>query len=140
MCRSSSFMHMISRDADRVKSRHILRGVLKDICDEFHRRLWRIDVRITHHELLEDIVLYGAAEFFLFYALFFCCDDIKCHDRNHCSVHSHGYRHLFKGDLIKEDLHILNTINGNTSLTDISFNSRMIRVISSMSCQVERYG
>ena len=139
MRRGSCFVHMVSRDTDRVESRHILRGILKYICDEFHRRLWRIDVCVAHHELLEDVVLYSAAKIFLIYALFFCCYDVKCHDGNHCTIHRHGYRHLIKGDLIKEDFHILHTIDRHTSLADISHHSRVIRVISSMCCQVKGY-
>ena len=59
--RSTSLLHVIARDGDRVELRHLLRGVLKDVGDDLHREFRRIDVGVAHHELLEDIVLNGTS-------------------------------------------------------------------------------
>jgi hypothetical protein len=31
----------------------------KDVSNEFHGELWRVDVRVPHHEFLEDVILNG---------------------------------------------------------------------------------
>ena len=54
---STSFLHVITRNRNRVELGHILRGVLKDAGNNLHRELGRIDVGVTHHELLQNIVL-----------------------------------------------------------------------------------
>ena len=37
-----------------------LRCIFKDVADDFHGGLWREDVGVPHHELLQDVVLYRA--------------------------------------------------------------------------------
>ena len=59
--RSSSLLHVVAGDGDRVELRHLLRGVLKDVGDDLHREFRRIDVGVAHHELFEDIVLNGTS-------------------------------------------------------------------------------
>ena len=50
----------------------------------------RIDVRIAHHELFQNVVLNGAAELLGGHALLFGGHDVERHDRQHRAVHGHG--------------------------------------------------
>ena len=51
---------MVATDADGIEPRHMGAAVAEDVCNDPHARTRRIDVGIADHELLEDIVLYGA--------------------------------------------------------------------------------
>ncbi len=41
-----------------VEFRHELRGVGKDVTDESHTVFRRIDVRVSHHELFQNVILW----------------------------------------------------------------------------------
>jgi hypothetical protein len=68
---SAGFLHVVSRNRNRVKFRHIFSGKLKNIGNNFHGGEWRIDVGIPHHKLFQDIVLDSAGQFFHRHALLF---------------------------------------------------------------------
>ena len=57
ICRRTRFLHVITRNGNAVELRHVLRRILEDIADDTHRHIRRIDVRVSHHEFLQDIVL-----------------------------------------------------------------------------------
>jgi len=122
-------VHVVATDADGVEPRHVAGGVGKNIADDAHAGPRRVDVGIAHHELFEDIILYGAAEFVGAYALFLSRHNIEGHDRDDSTVHGHGYRHLIQRYLVEEDFHVLNGINGNARLADISLDPLVITVI-----------
>ena len=71
----TSFLDVISGNRDRVELRHVLGGVLKDVSNDAHAGLWRVDVGVAHHELLEDVVLDSARELLLLHALLFGSGD-----------------------------------------------------------------
>ena len=57
--RRAGLLHVIAGDRDRVEFRHVPRRVADDVGDDPHRRLWRVDVGVADHELLQDVVLDG---------------------------------------------------------------------------------
>ena len=50
-------MHVIATDGNAVETGHLLARVFDDIGDDTHRRLWRVNVGVPHHELFQDVVL-----------------------------------------------------------------------------------
>ena len=136
---SSGFLHVITRDRDRVELRHLLRSILKYIRNNFHRECRRIDISITHHELFQDIVLNSSRHFFKLSALLQSGVDIERHDRQYGTVHSHRHRHLIQWNTIEKHLHVLKRTDRNTSLTHIAHYTRMIGVVTTMRRKVERY-
>jgi hypothetical protein len=58
----ASLLHMVAGNADTVELRHVLRRVGENIGDDAHRRFRRINVRVAHHVLFENIVLDRAGQ------------------------------------------------------------------------------
>ena len=82
----------------------------------------------------------GAGQCRRIYSLLFCSNDIHGHDRQNRPVHGHGYRHAIQGDLVKQNLHILNGINSDAGFTNIAGYPRMVRVIAAVGGKVEGNG
>ena len=53
------FVHVITADTDAVEFGHIPTGVRKNIPNDAHTWSRRIDIGITHHKLLQNVVLNG---------------------------------------------------------------------------------
>ena len=130
---------MVARNGYAVEFRHILRGVFKDVGDDFHRRQGRVDVGVAHHKLLEDVVLDGALQLLLLDALFLGSDDVEGQNGQHGAVHSHRHAHLVERNLVEEDLHIEDAVDSHTSLADVAHNALVVRVVAAMCCQVESH-
>ena len=97
-----------------------LRSELKNIGNDPHGRYGRINVGIPHHEFLQDIILDGPGSVLPSDSLLFGSNNIKCQDRKYRTVHGHGNRHFIQGDLVKQDLHVEDGIDGNTGFPDIA--------------------
>src|SRR5690606_24181291 len=54
----TGFLHVVTGYTDRVKLWHLLAGIFKYIGNNFHGRSGRVDVSISNHKLLKDVVLY----------------------------------------------------------------------------------
>ena len=128
---------MIARDGDRVELWHLLRGELEDVCDDPHRRFRRINIGVPHHVFLENVILDGACELFQRGSLFKRCDDVECEDGQHRAVHGHGDGDLIERDTIEEQFHIQNRVDGHARLADITDDTRVVRVVTAVSSQVE---
>ena len=87
----AGFLHVVARNGDAVELRHVLRGELEDVGDDAHRELRRIDIGVTHHELLQDVVLDGTGQFLVLRALLQSSDDVESEDGQHGAVHGHGH-------------------------------------------------
>ena len=124
---------MIPANADAVKARHMSGRVGKNIADDPHTRSGRIDIGVTHHELLEDIILDGTAQLSGGNTLLLGRNNVESHNGNNGPVHSHGNRHLIQRNLIKEDLHILYGINRYSSLAYIPSHPFMIAIVAAVS-------
>ncbi|MNE62127.1 hypothetical protein D3C80_1573920 [compost metagenome] len=85
----SGFLHVITRNGNRVESWHFFGRVGKNVCNDLHRRSRGVDIRIPNHEFLQNIILNGSGKFFLFHSLFFCRNNVESHNRNNRSVHCH---------------------------------------------------
>ena len=136
----TGFLHVVTRNRDRVELRHVFRRIFKNIGDDSHRKLGRIDIGIPHHELFQDIVLDRSAELIERTALLESGHNIEGHDRQHRTVHRHRHRHLVQRNAIEQHLHVLDRADRNAGLSDITHDPRMIGIVSPVRRQVERYG
>ena len=124
------FLHVIAGNGDRVELRHLVRGILDNVGDDPHRGLGRIDIGVPHHEFLEDIVLNGAGQNRFIVALLLAGHDETGQHRDHGAVHRHRHRNLVERDAVKEDLHVLDAVDGDPRLADIPNDARMVTVIA----------
>ena len=133
----AGFLHVIAGNRNRVKARHVLRGIADDVGHDAHRRFGRIYISVPHHEFFQDVVLQRAGQLLRRYTLFLGGDDVHRHDRQNGAVHRHRYRHLVERDAVEQDLHVFDGVDGNAGFTDIAHHSRMVGVVAAVSSQVE---
>jgi hypothetical protein len=105
-CRCGTcLLHMIATDGNGIELRHVLRRISKDISNDSHRMVRRIDVGVSNHELFENIILNGSRQLILFRSLltksnrlvdrdeesylFFGCDDVHGQNWKNSSIHCH---------------------------------------------------
>ena len=100
----------------------------------------RINIGVPGQVLLQDIVLNGAGQFLLGHPLFFGRNDEAGQNRQDRAVHGHGDGHVVERDLIEEDFHVFDRINGNTDLSDIADDPGIVRVVSSVGSQIKGDG
>ena len=136
----TGFLHVVARDGDAVELRHVLRGELEDVGDDAHRELRRIDISVTHHELLQDVVLDGALQLFVLGTLLQGSDDVEGQDRQHGAVHGHGDGHFVQWDLVEQDFHVFDGADAHTSLTHVAHDALVIGVVATVGGQVEGHG
>ena len=115
----------------------MLGRVLNDVANDFHRGLGWVNVGVAHHELFQNVVLNGSRQFVLAHALLFSGHHIACQHGQHRAVHGHGHRHLVEGNLVKQNLHVFDRVDGHTGLAHIACDTRMVGVVASMGGQVE---
>ena len=108
-----------------------------DIADDAHTGRRRVDVRITHHEFFQYVVLNRPRQCGLVNALLFSRNNIACEHRQHRTVHRHGNRDLVEGDAIEQNLHVLNGVDRHACFAYVARHARMIGVVSTMSRQIE---
>ena len=116
----AGLLHVVAGDRDGVEPRHVLGGVADDVGHDPHARLGRVDVGVADHELLEDVVLDGAAELVLGDALLLTRHDEAGQHREHGPVHGHRHGHLLEGDPVEEDLHVLHGVDRHPGLPDVA--------------------
>ena len=115
-------------------------AVAEDVADDPHRRRGRIDVGVADHELFQDVVLNGPAQLLRIDALLLGRDDVERHDRQHGAVHGHRDRHLIERNLVEEDLHVLDRIDGHACLAHIADHALVVGVVAAVRGQIERDG
>ena len=133
------FLHVVAGDGDGVELRHLLRSVLEDVGDNLHGECWWVNVGVTHHELLQDVVLDGSGHLLELCALFQTCVDVEGEDGEHGTVHGHGHGHLVQWDAIEEHLHVLEGTDGYACLADVTHDARIVGVVTTVSGEVERH-
>lgn len=130
---------MVPGNGDRVESWHIFGLELKNIAYDPHGHLRRVDVGVTHHEFLENIILDGSSEVFVLGSLLEGSRDVHGHDWKHCSVHGHRYGNLVQRDLVEQDLHVFNRVNSYSSHTNVACDALVVGVIASVSGEIESH-
>ena len=129
LLRRTRLLHVVAADADRVEARHVLGGVRENVADDPHGRRRRIDERVAHHELLEDVVLDGARQLVLRHALLLCCRNVEGQNRQHRPIHRHADAHLVERDAFKKAFHVFDAVNGHAGLAHVSFHAFMVAVV-----------
>ena len=138
--RRARLLHVIAGDRDRVEARHVLRRVGEDVGDDAHRGPGRVDIRVPHHELFEDVVLDGAGEPVLRHALLFRRDDEEREDRQHGAVHRHRHRYLAERDAVEQGPHVEDRIDRHARQPDIARDARVVGIVAAVGGEVEGDG
>ena len=113
--------------------------MLDDIRNDSHAGIRRVDIGVANHELLEDVVLDSAGQFGLRDSLLLSRHDETGQNWQHCPIHGHRHRHFVQGDLVKEDFHILDRVDGNPGLAHIPRHSGVVRVVATMGGEIESH-
>jgi hypothetical protein len=122
---------------DRVELGHLLRRVLDDVGHDAHAGRRRVDVGVADHELLEDVVLDGAAQLVLRHALLFGRHHVAGQHGQHGAVHGHAHADLVQRDAVEEDLHVLHAVDGHAGLAHVAGHTRVVAVVAAVGGQVE---
>ena len=109
----------------------------EDVRDDLHRGRRRVDVRVPHHELFEDVVLDGPGELLERHALLLGSDDVEREDRQHRAVHRHRHAHLVERDPVEEDVHVEDRVDGHAGHAHVADDARVIAVVAPVRRQVE---
>ena len=117
----------------------MLGGVRENVADDPHRRRRRINERVAHHELLEDVVLDGARQLILPHALLLCRHDIEGQNRQHRPVHRHADAHLVERNAFEQALHVFDAVNRHARLAHVALHPLMVAVVAPMRGQVKRH-
>ena len=136
--RRAGLLHVIAGNRNRIEFRHVLRGKRKDIGNDPQRRSRRVDISIADHELLEDVVLDGAGEFFRRHALLFGRDDKERQHRQHGAVHGHRHRHLVERNAGEQRAHVVDRVDRDARHADVAAHARMVAVIATVGGKIER--
>ncbi len=135
--RGARLVHVVAADADAVEARHVLGRVGEDVGYDPHARPRRVDIGVADHELLQDVVLYGAGQLLRPHPLPLGGHDVEGHYGQYGPVHGHTDRHLLQRNLVEEPLHILHRIDGHPGLTDVAAYPLVVAVVAPMGGQVE---
>ncbi len=90
--RCTGFVHVVTRNANGVEAGQRAGTIAKYFGNDLHGRTRRVDVGVTNHKLLEDIVLNGSAQLMRWNPAFFGGNNKKRQDGDHSSVHGHADR------------------------------------------------
>ena len=135
--RGSSLLHVVAGDGDRVVARHLLGRERKDVADDAHRGLGRIDVGVADHELFEDVVLDGPRELLGRDALLLRRHDEEREHGDDRAVHRHRHRHLVERNAVKEGAHVIDRVDGHSGHADITLDARVVAVVATVGGEVE---
>ena len=138
--RSPGLLHVVAGDGNAVELRHVLGGILENITDDAHGHFRRINISIPHHKFLQNIVLDSTGHNLLIHTLFLAGQDVESQNRQHRTVHGHGYGHLVKRYAAEQDAHVQDGVNGNPCLAYIAQHPGIIRVIAPVGRQVKGDG
>ena len=135
----TGFLHVITRNGDGVELRHLLRSELEDVGNNLHGEGRRINIGVTHHELLQNVVLNGSGHHVEGGSLLQTGHDVEGHDGKHGTIHCHRHRHILQGNAREQYLHVLNRTDRHTGLTHVTNHAFVIGVVATVSWQVESH-
>ena len=81
----------------------------------------------------------GARQLRLRNALLFRRHHKHGHHRQHSAIHGHGHGYAIQRDVVEEDLHILDGIDGDAGFPHVALHAGMIRVVTAMGREVESH-
>lgn len=136
----TSLLHVVSTDGDAVELWHVIAGVGEDALDDAHRRRGWVDVGVSHHVLLQNVVLDRAGELGLLDALLLGGYDEEGQHGQHSTVHGHRHRDLVQRDAAEQCFHVLNSGDGYASHADIAHHARVVGVVAAVGGKVEGNG
>ncbi len=70
-------------------------------------------------------------------ALLFGRNNIEGHDGQHRTVHRHRHRHAIERNLIEENLHVEDRIDGYAGLAHVARHALVIGVVAAMRGEIE---
>ena len=105
-----------------------------------HRRLGREDVFLLRDELLEDVVLGGAAQLVGAHALLFGGGDVHGPDDGRGRVDGHAGGDLVERDAIQQDFHVLERRDRHAALAELAQRFGGVGVVAHQRGQVEGDG
>ena len=108
-----------------------------DVGNNPHRRFRRIDIGVSHHEFLENVILKGARQRFLADSLLLSRNDVHGEHRQYGAIHGHGDRDLIERDAIEKNFHVFDTVDRNSGFADIADYTGVIRIKSAMGRQIK---
>ena len=135
--RGACLLHVVPRDRDRVELGHVLRGVLEDVGNDAHRELGGINIGVTHHELLEDVVLDRTGQLVERATLLQTRHDVECQDGQHGAVHGHRHRHLVERNAVEQYLHVLDRADRHAGFAHVAHHARVVGVVAAVRSKVE---
>ncbi len=131
---------MIPGNGNAVELRHIIGRIFENITNDTHGHIRRINIRITDHELFQNIILNRTRHDALVYALFLAGKDVKSQNWQYGAIHCHGNGHLIQRNTAEQNTHIENGINSNAGFADIAHDARIVRIITAMGRQIKCNG
>ena len=138
--RGAGFLHVVAGDGNGVEFGHVLGGELKDVRNDFHGGIRRIDVGVAHHVFLENVVLDRAGELVQRAALFLGGHDVEGQHGQHGAVHGHGNGHLVQRNALEEDFHVQDGVHGHAGLAHVTHHAGVVGVIAAVRRQVKGDG
>jgi hypothetical protein len=114
-------------------------AIAEDVADDPHGRRGRIDVGVADHELFQNVVLNGPAQVLRLHALLFGGHDIERHHRQHRAVHGHRNDICPERNLVEENLHVFDRIDGHAGLADVAHHALIVGIVAAMGGQIERH-
>ena len=136
--RRARLADVIAGDRDGIEARHVPRRELDHVGHDAHGGLGRTDPFLLRDELLEHVVLHGAAETVPRHALL--VGDGQVHGQRHRrrAVDRHRGRDVTERDVGEEPLEVVQGRDRHAFLPDFSSRPRMVRVITHQGRHIER--
>jgi hypothetical protein len=112
-------------------------AIAKDIRNDPHRRGWRIDIGVAHHEFFQHVILDRAGQRLWRNTLFLCGGNEQRQNRQNRPVHRHGNRHPVQRNVTEQKIHVGDRINRHARHANIIGHQIIIRIITAMRWQIE---
>ena len=124
---------MVTTDTNAVELGHVVTCVGEDRLDNAHGGRGRVNVRIAHHVLFQNVILNGSGQLGLLHTLLLRSDDEECKYRQHCSIHRHRDRYFVKWDAAEQCLHIFHCRDWHASHAHIAHHTGVVGIVTTVS-------
>ena len=138
--RRARLADVIAADRDAVPARHLAGAERDGVTDDAHRGARGHDPGVLRDELLEAVVLDGAADLRARHAAEVREGDVEGEQDGGGAVDRHRGRHLLEGDPVEEDLHVLERVDGDSAHPDLTERARRVAVVAHQRGEIEGGG